>query len=210
MPQLEAGSIIEMVDIQVWNDVTPIYNVYWWYTSVPVDSGDLGLIATDWNANYRDDVRAIQTSAVKHTNLKLTSYEADGPGVQGLFTQGNVPGTKAGEAQPIINTFGIKFFGATRETRPGFKRIAGPVEADSSGSDIIGATVTAVGVAMSFYAADWVIATVPDLVPVIVKRTVTVNGTTVTLTPENWIYNPIVSLGVSTKIRSQVSRQFAF
>ena len=210
MPQLETGSIIEMVDIQTWNDVQPIYNVYWWYTTVPVDSTDLGLIATDWNANYRDDVRAIQSSAIKHVNLKLTSFEADGPGVQGLFTQGNVPGTKAGEAQPIFNSFGVKYFGATRETRPGFKRIAGPVETDSAGSDLGGPTIAAVGTAMSFYSADWIIATVPDLVPVIVKRTVTVNGTKVNLTPENWVYNPIVSMGVSTKVRSQVSRQFAF
>lgn len=117
------------------------------------------------------------------------------------------PGTETGDAMPPFVTFKIRLNRATKETRSGWKRLAG-VDESRVGSGILIANALAEAQALADDFADDLTPTGGTLVPCIVRETYT--GDPPVLNPvSQWIYNLVSSATAKDDVGSQNTRKYS-
>lgn len=116
------------------------------------------------------------------------------------------PGLRTGESMGPFMAMAIRLFRSTKETRSGWKRIAGVVELDQEN----GALTPAHLVILNALAADFKTVLTVDtngVFPVIVRKTY--SGTPPELEePSNWIYNVISQAAGLSNLTTQNTRKF--
>lgn len=116
-------------------------------------------------------------------------------------------GQVIGSNMPQINSYGFKYVGSTRETRPGGKRVSGLTDDLAEGKFLTSTGIThAVQMAEQF-SFNLQPAIGYELQPSIVKETVYVNKQRVPLPFEQWVFNPVSQVQHKLTIRPQSSRK---
>jgi hypothetical protein len=122
-------AILQLINVQRQaNIVLDINNVYYYESdNDPTSNADVLEFIDQWISVVQPDILQIQSTQIVHLEVKALE-------VNGVFfatrTQGLVDGNVVGDATNPYTAYEFIYNRATRITRNGFKRFAGPVEQD--------------------------------------------------------------------------------
>ena len=197
--------VYRITDFQVMA-AQQVINVYWYLLNDPATPPSLPDVLAAFNTQVAGLLDNEQVSTLSHESVlvelmimdtDVTFYEAAGTGA----------GANVAAPHPGFVAVGVELRVSSRVTRPGGKRIAGLAEEDTEDDNLTG---TALG--------NWIVATAgmgDDLLtsvgdnpfPVVIRRTSTTLGVTIDLPMNEWEWQPVTGLALSTTVRSQVSRR---
>lgn len=185
-----------------------VQNIYWYADDPVIVEPALADIAAAFVTQIVSLIDNLQATGLVHQNVFVEKFLSTGPTTFGTFASTGA-GAIATDNLPPFNAVGVRLTVTTRETRPGFKRIAGLVEADTTGGALTAPALAAWQTATAGMDDTLVVAGGDDLVPVIVRNTVTVDGVTTQLPFDEWRYQVTTLREVMPSVRSQTSRRAA-
>lgn len=161
---------------------------------------------------FWNDIKTVWRAAqLPSTGLTTTSILVSEPGPTGAFGEYAIPpgeqqGTRVGgvgDFLPSFNAAGIRLTVATRETRPGQKRLVGGLEGDSGGQQWLPAYLTIINnIAPKF--AEPITLGAPVATGVLIPYVVSLDPATGSVQAlqeiTGWVTNPNVTSQVSRKI----------
>lgn len=202
MPLVSQLPLFKITDKQVLANVE-VENVYW-YIQPSGAAIAAATIGASFNSNIVQPLTAIQVDSLTHVSIEVEQVNV----VDNFATVLNgEDGQLTGTALPSFTALGARLVRTTKETRNGFKRIAGGREEDVSfntwEASYIAAAVTATGAFDSILNPGGG----SDLVPCIVRQTKDPESGQ-TLDTSFWQYNPISAVLLNPNPTSQVSRKF--
>jgi hypothetical protein len=206
MPLFVAGdALYRVTDVQTFGG-QQVRNVYWYADTPVIVEPPLADIAAAFVTQIVSLIDNLQVSGIVHNSVFVEKFLVTGPTTFGTFASTGA-GAVATETLPAFNAVGVRFTVTTRETRPGFKRIAGVPEADSAGTLLTAGALAAWQTATAGMDDTLVTATGDNLIPVVVRRTETVDGVTVLLPESEWRFQITTLREVMQSVRSQTSRR---
>lgn len=117
------------------------------------------------------------------------------------------PGTEAGEAMPPFVTFTIRMNRTTKETRSGWKRLAGVTETTQVSGILLAARLAELQALADDFAQD-LTPMGGTLVPCLVRQTFT-GEPPVLNDPSDWIYNFVSSASALDRLGTQNTRKYS-
>jgi hypothetical protein len=206
MPLFVAGeALYRVTDVQTFGG-QQVRNVYWYADTPVIVEPTLADIAAAFVTQIVSLIDNLQVNQIVHNSVFVEKFLISGPTTFGTFASTGA-GAVATETLPAFNAVGVRFAVTSRETRPGSKRISGVPEADSSGSLLTAGALAAWNTATAGMADTLFTAVGDNVVPVIVRNTVTVDGVTTQLPFDEWHYQVFTLREVLSSIRSQTSRR---
>jgi len=207
MPAIGTQIVFQLTDNQLLGGVV-ISNVYH-YLQVGGAFADQAVnVANAYDNQILVDIVPTQVTAMTHTSIvveqlgSLTNYAEYDP-------TNNAGEYSTGQTMPTYVAARYDFLRETKETRQGYKRIAGVPEEGVNGNSLEVAYRTLCGDAADSMAAG--LSTSFTHVPVILgKRYEVVDGERVLLPVSDWIYNLVSDVIVNIRPTSQVSRKAPF
>jgi len=185
-----------------------VRNIYWYADDPVVIEPTLGNIASAFSTQIVSLIDNLQHVGLVHQSILVERFLVTGPTDFASFGSTGA-GAIATDGMPTFNAVGVKLSVTTRETRPGFKRIGGVVEADQNNSILTAPALAAWETATAGMDDTLVVAAGDDLVPVVVRNTVTVDGVTTVLPFDEWRFQVTTLRIVMPRVRSQTSRRLS-